>query len=885
MAHKAFGMRKNTYSVITIFLFLLAISGLSNGLKGQCAGNTATGGTCTRSSTYYGEVVPNAGCGNFVSVVNYSPGTHFRIPVLLGGCYTVSTCGAPTNTQLFAFQGNSTTGPFAYNDDNGPVCGGTAASITMVPNFTDYARVDVREFNCSGGGTSSITVNVRQNNNLVITSSGAAMCAGQSRSLTATPATVGGVPQPNSGNVGSFSGTGVSNSIFTAPQPSASMQTYNVTYNFGFCSTTQGIDVYRAPSIANAGNNFNVCSATATMGAASPTYGTGTWTILSGPGSVTSVNQFNSTVTGLVVGSTTTLRWVVANGPCGFTADTVSIFRQQVPTTASASPDQGICAQSTSVTGNAPVIGTGLWYLLGGSGTIVTPAGPNTNLTAIGPGVNTFVWSITNGVCPPSNDTVVITRDALPTPAFAGPDIVMCDSTTTLNANIATTGNGLWSILSGSGNIAAPANPNTSLSNVPIGTTLLAWTISNGVCPPSIDTVVVFRNNRPNSPTIVGNVNVCEGSQTLLTASSGATTPNYKWWDAPVGGTLLASTAAYSTPPVTGNITYYVEVTDASTACTSNRVPVAITMIAAPALSLGPDRFVCDNDTSCFNAPQGLNSYIWSTGATANSACTPDSGLLWLQVTDINNCISRDTVAINFVTTLPVSLGNDTSYCQGGTVTLGGFSGNNTYLWSTGATTASISVGTPGTYTVTCTAQNGCDGVDTIVVTQFAAVQSAFTIDTSFCPQIVFVDNSIGADTWSWSFGDGGTSAAMSPIHIYNGNGTYTVTLTSSGFCGQDVSTQSVSVNCLVGLNLPSSLSISVYPNPNDGSFKVKFEGLETDVKMEILNVAGQRVFETKVTERGDVEEAIRIKRPAAGTYFLKIMIDDATVTKKIIVR
>ena len=41
----------------------------------------------------------------------------------------------------------------------------------------------------------------------------------------------------------------------------------------------------------------------------------------------------------------------------------------------------------------------------------------------------------------------------------------------------------------------------------------------------------------------------------------------------------------------------------------------------------------------------------------------------------------------------------------------------------------------------------------------------------------------------------------------------------------------------------------------------MKFEGLETDVKMEILNVAGQRVFETKVTERGDVEEAIRIKR------------------------
>ncbi|MBP6640070.1 MAG: hypothetical protein KA293_07220, partial [Bacteroidia bacterium] len=82
-------MRKNTYSVFTLFLFLLTFSAINHGLKAQCAGNTTSGGTCTRSATYYGEVVPNAGCGNFVAVVNYSPGTHFRIPVLLGGCYTV----------------------------------------------------------------------------------------------------------------------------------------------------------------------------------------------------------------------------------------------------------------------------------------------------------------------------------------------------------------------------------------------------------------------------------------------------------------------------------------------------------------------------------------------------------------------------------------------------------------------------------------------------------------------------------------------------------------------------------------------------------------------------------------------------------------------------
>lgn len=883
IGHKAFGMQKST-PILSTLLLLVALSTSPSWVQAQCAANTQTGTNCTRSAVYYGEVVPNGGCNTDISVVNYSPGTHFRIPVLAGAAYVVSTCGASINTQLAAFQGNNTTGPFAYNDDNGPSCGGTSASISMVPTFTDYARVDVRESNCQAGGSSSITVLVRQCNNLVITSSGAAMCAGQSRNLTATPAAVSN-PQPNSGNTGAFSGTGVSNGVFNAPQPSTSMQTYNVTYNFGYCSTTQGIDVYRAPSIANAGTNFSVCSATATMGGNVPTYGTGTWTILSGPGSITAPNQYNTTVTGLVLGSTTTLRWTIANGPCGFTSDTVTVYREFPPSSASASADQAICSTATSVTGNAPTVGTGLWYLLGGSANIVNPAGPNTALNAIGPGVNTVVWSITNGVCPASNDTVVITRDVPPTPAFAGPDIAMCDSSINLNGNLPLVGNAQWSVISGTGTIAQPNNPNTTLSGVPIGTTLLAWTISNGSCPPSIDTVVVTRNNSPASPTITGNVNVCEGSQTLLTANSGATIPNFKWWDAPVGGNLLASTASYSTPPITGNVTYYVEVTDASTACSSQRVPVAITMVTAPVVSLGPDRTICDNDSTCFTAPPGLNSYIWSTGSITNTACTIDSGMIWLQVTDVNSCIGRDTAMVIFLTSQPVSLGNDTSYCPGGTVTLGGFPGGNTYLWSNGATTSSVSVGTAGTYSVTCTSPNGCASADTITVSQSQAVQAAFTVDTSFCPQIVFVDNSTGASSWAWTFGDNGTSNAMSPIHIYQGNGTYTVTLTSTGHCGTDVATQTVPVNCLVGLNLPSNLTISVYPNPNDGAFKVRFEGLETDALIEVYSVAGQRIFASQVSGRGDVESTFDLQSPAAGTYFLKLKLDDATVTKKVIVR
>jgi hypothetical protein len=866
-------------------LFLL-VAGLSSQLHGQCSTNTLMGSPCTRSATYYGEVLPNGGCGIYTTVSNYSPGTHFRIPVLQGASYTVSTCGAPTNTMLAAFQGNGTTGPFAYNDDNGPECSGTTASMVMTPAFTDYARVDVREFNCSAGGTSSITVLVRQCNNISFTSSGASMCAGTTRALTATPAHITATPQPGSGNLGTFTGTGVVGTIFTAPTPSTSMQSYGITYTFGYCSSTQNIDVYRAPSVANAGANFNVCSGTATMGGNSPTYGTGTWAILSGPGSVTTPNLFNTTVTGLVIGSTTTLTWTIDNGPCGFTRDTVTVFRETPPSTASASPDQALCAQSTSVTGNAPTIGTGLWYLLGGSATIVTPTATTTSITAIGTGVNTVVWSITNGVCPASNDTVVITRDAIPTPAFAGPDVALCDSTLTLTGNLPAIGTGLWTVLTGSGVVSTPTNPNSPYINVPIGPTTLAWTISNGACPSSTDTLVVNRNNGPASPTIAGNLNVCEGSQTLLSASSGATIPNFTWWDAPTGGNLLASTAAYSTPPITANVTYYVQVEDAATSCSSARIPVSVIMVPNPVVNIGPDRTICDNDTACFNVASGLNTYIWTNGTTTNSACTADSGLFWVQVSDINNCIGRDTVHVSLLPSPSPDLGPDTTYCPGGVVVLGGFPVGNNYFWSTGSTSNGITVGTAGLYWVVCTSPNTCFAADSINVTQAPAVQAAFTVDTAFCPQIVFVDGSLGADTWSWSFGDNQSSTAVSPIHTYQGNNLFTVTLTVTGLCGTSTMTHQVTVDCNVGISLPSTLVVTVYPNPNDGNFKVKFEGLEVDASITIFNELGQQVMAQDLGgQRGDFETLVNMDRPAAGTYFVKLKLGDATVTKRILVR
>ena len=67
------------------------------------------------------------------------------------------------------------------------------------------------------------------------------------------------------------------------------------------------------------------CSTTATLAGNTPTNGTGTWTVQLGTATITSPNSPTSGVTGLIAGSSASLRWTISNGPCGSTFDDVVI--------------------------------------------------------------------------------------------------------------------------------------------------------------------------------------------------------------------------------------------------------------------------------------------------------------------------------------------------------------------------------------------------------------------------------------------------------------------------------------------------------------------------------------------------------------------------------
>ncbi|MQY70739.1 PKD domain-containing protein, partial [bacterium] len=121
-----------------------------------------------------------------------------------------------------------------------------------------------------------------------------------------------------------------------------------------------------------------------------------------------------------------------------------------------------------------------------------------------------------------------------------------------------------------------------------------------------------------------------------------------------------------------------------------------------------------------------------------------------------------------------------------------------------------------GTYTVSLTVRNA-DGEDTEVKTNYITVTSGPlpAADFTGTPRsgseplsVSFTDLSTENPTsWSWSFGDGGTSTSQNPTHIYNNVGTYTVSLTATNAYGSDTETK------------PGYITVSSAPQPPDADF------------------------------------------------------------------
>lgn len=199
----------------------------------------------------------------------------------------------------------------------------------------------------------------------------------------------------------------------------------------------------------------------------------------------------------------------------------------------------------------------------------------------------------------------------------------------------------------------------------------------------------------------------------------------------------------------------------------------------------------------------------------------------------------------------------------------------------------------PGTYSISLTVSNSA-GADTVIQANYITVNplpsSGFSNSITGAT-VSFTNTSTNSSSYLWNFGDGNTSTQTNPIHTYSVDGTYTVTLQSTGLCGTASDTQTVIVNT-VNINEPGEIkSFRVYPNPValSGSISVDMDLKQTgNVNFELTDAAGKQVRHYSLFEKTTDKQIFTLKTTGiqAGVYLLTAHLQDVIIgTEKVIIR
>jgi len=214
--------------------------------------------------------------------------------------------------------------------------------------------------------------------------------------------------------------------------------------------------------------------------------------------------------------------------------------------------------------------------------------------------------------------------------------------------------------------------------------------------------------------------------------------------------------------------------------------------------------------TVTFSGPKNDSMYFSWTPTTADISTIPQC--FTATVTD-DNCpyVGKSTYSYCFtVCGVDADAGLDQTVTCGSTANLSGSAlsacGAMIYRWlPSGLAGQNLNGVGVGNYYLEVTAGPAmCKDTDTVTVhagVGVAAADFTFSSNCSGLP-VQFTDQSVGAASWHWDFGDMTTSATQSPSHAFAANGTYTVklTITSAAGCVDSLSQQVV-----VNTNIPSS--------------------------------------------------------------------------------
>ncbi len=301
----------------------------------------------------------------------------------------------------------------------------------------------------------------------------------------------------------------------------------------------------------------------------------------------------------------------------------------------------------------------------------------------------------------------------------------------------------------------------TQANITPSGVYQYAVLNSSPACFASSKQVKVIFVTPTATITPLGSTALCPGGSVVLQANPGS---SYLWSNGATSDSIVVSAAG----------TYTVTVTQFGN-CYAVSTPVVVTQ-SAPVAAINGVLTICSGSNTTLTATAGA-SYLWSTGATTQSVSVGTSNTYTVTVTYSGGCTATASVNVTANTNPVPSITGNNSICQGqsSTINAGSYAG---YLWSTGATAATINVNTAGNYSVTVTDANGCTGTASFNLTVNANPTPTITGVTSFCAGGNSTLNAGGGYTnYLWSGG-----ATTQTINVTAG-GNYAVTVTNASGC------------------------------------------------------------------------------------------------------
>jgi hypothetical protein len=239
--------------------------------------------------------------------------------------------------------------------------------------------------------------------------------------------------------------------------------------------------------------------------------------------------------------------------------------------------------------------------------------------------------------------------------------------------------------------------------------------------------------------------------------------------------------------------TFSVIVTDGNGCKGSDTITTRLSVTPQPVIS--GNLMVCSADSTILHSSAGA-SYLWSTGATADSIIVKNTGTFSVTVTNSDGCIGESSQVQTILSDpLNLMIGGGDGFCPLDSVELTADAGYSSYLWSNGVTTPNIRVKSAGTYSVSVVDVHGCKGSATKEIAAFVNPTAFISGTLSFCDggNTTALEAGLGYKNYIWSTGETTHSISVSSI------GTYSVTVTDLNGC-----TDSTSATVTVEGSLPA---------------------------------------------------------------------------------